>query len=589
MSARLSAAAGIGASYSSKGGGAIGVTGSASASRGREDGEGVTQRNTHVNAGNLLTMQSGGDTNLKGAVVSGRQVMADIGGNLNIESLQDTAVFDYKSQNLSASATVGYGVSVSVSASQSKIKNDYASVQEQSGILAGDGGFDIRVKGDTDLKGAVIASTQAAVDENRNQLVTATLTHSDIQNHADASTDSVGIAVSTSFGKSADGKENRNLTNSKYEAGKAVIGNLLNNGSESRSASSTTRSAIGAGEVVIANEDGQKEKTGKTASQTIASLNRDTVSTNTVLHKQDTDEMMAEAQIRQAFKQAVFQEATKLTDESYRRMFVEKTVVYEVTKDEQGNIHKRALSDEEKLNLKAGTDGKIHIANNGIFNDSAAASKYANQHSTAVEGPQYLIYFPEADNKASELMVAGYQKFLENDFFGLTNASEENKKMMQQYGQQGLQLDGHSRGSLTIGSALESLDRQPENQGILSKTNVHFFGPAYSANTADGLLSNLQNREAITDLEKKNEMVLRMQNHNADPVGGYFVVGNNPGTGGTIPEGSNSMKEAINALGGDFTVHNCYGNSTNDECRKFWNDSLGNRPQSKPVRTYKKE
>ncbi|MDN7941283.1 hemagglutinin repeat-containing protein, partial [Burkholderia multivorans] len=40
-----------------------------------------------MTAGNTLTIESGGDTNLKGAVASGRQVIADVGGNLNIESL----------------------------------------------------------------------------------------------------------------------------------------------------------------------------------------------------------------------------------------------------------------------------------------------------------------------------------------------------------------------------------------------------------------------------------------------------------------------------------------------------------------------
>ena len=58
-----------------------------------------------------------------------RQLTADIGGNLNIESLPGTASFDSKSQNVSVSATVGFGISMSASFNQSKIKNDYASVR----------------------------------------------------------------------------------------------------------------------------------------------------------------------------------------------------------------------------------------------------------------------------------------------------------------------------------------------------------------------------------------------------------------------------------------------------------------------------
>ena len=49
----------------------IGVTASVSGSKGaHEDGDGMTQLNTHVNAGDKLVIISGGDTNIKGAVAS---------------------------------------------------------------------------------------------------------------------------------------------------------------------------------------------------------------------------------------------------------------------------------------------------------------------------------------------------------------------------------------------------------------------------------------------------------------------------------------------------------------------------------------
>ena len=41
---------------------------------------------------------------------------------------------------------------------------------DQSGIKAGDEGFDVKVKGNTDLTGAVIASTDAAIDCETNTL-----------------------------------------------------------------------------------------------------------------------------------------------------------------------------------------------------------------------------------------------------------------------------------------------------------------------------------------------------------------------------------------------------------------------------------
>ena len=51
--------------------------------------------------------QSGGDTTLKGTVVAGKKVAADVGGNLNIESLQDSSVYASKDQSIGGSVTVG--------------------------------------------------------------------------------------------------------------------------------------------------------------------------------------------------------------------------------------------------------------------------------------------------------------------------------------------------------------------------------------------------------------------------------------------------------------------------------------------------
>lgn len=175
----------------------------ASGGRGKADGNDLTHTNTHVEAGDTLTLKSGGDTTIKGAVARGEKVIADIGKDLKIESLQDTSTYDSKQKSLGGSLSVGYGrVSGSVSASSSKIESDYASVTEQSGIRAGDQGFDVKVKGDTDLKGGAITSTQQAIDDNKNTFQTGgQLTLSDIQNKAEykAKSASVNIGTSLSF------------------------------------------------------------------------------------------------------------------------------------------------------------------------------------------------------------------------------------------------------------------------------------------------------------------------------------------------------------------------------------------------------
>ncbi|MBK9446256.1 MAG: hypothetical protein IPO00_09260 [Betaproteobacteria bacterium] len=91
-----------------------------------------------------------------------------------------------------------------MSASSSKIKSDYGSVTEQSAIRAGDKGFDVDVKGDTDLKGGAITSTQQAIDNNKNSFKTGgELTTSDIENKAEYKAKSTSVNVGT--GLSFDG------------------------------------------------------------------------------------------------------------------------------------------------------------------------------------------------------------------------------------------------------------------------------------------------------------------------------------------------------------------------------------------------
>jgi filamentous hemagglutinin len=158
---------GVGMQLGGSGAG-VGFTASASSGKGKAEGESISYTNTHVTAGEKVIVESGGDTTLAGAVVSADRVEADIGGNLLIESLQDSASYREKSKQSSASATFGAGAGGSFSASKTDIQSEYASVGEQSAIRAGDGGFGIKVEGKTVLKGGAITSTQVAVDERRN-------------------------------------------------------------------------------------------------------------------------------------------------------------------------------------------------------------------------------------------------------------------------------------------------------------------------------------------------------------------------------------------------------------------------------------
>jgi filamentous hemagglutinin len=323
--------------------------------------------------------------------------------------------------------------------------------------------------------------------------------------------------------------------------------------------------------------------TGKTTEEAIAGLSRNASLDNQALARPDLGKLQTSAEFEQALNGLGYQIGTHFTDEAYRTMFVKPADVYEVSYDKDGiAIPGRKLTDEEKANLQPGRDGRVHIADNGIFNGNEAAAKYADQHSSAGDGPQYYIAFPEAGNALSELLIAGYQKNLENDFSGLTNATEETKWMMLNYGREGLHLDGHSRGSMTIGNAMTAIAKTPGAEGILSGTTLSFFGPAYNAGKADQILGLLQDRNAISDAKKRQEMVLTLQNHIADPVGRF--VGGNPATGGTIPDGSTTIREMIRAgTGQKDTSHNCYGSSKDAACGNFWRDVPIRMPISVPV------
>ncbi|QHI99285.1 filamentous hemagglutinin N-terminal domain-containing protein [Xylophilus rhododendri] len=239
-----SASVGIALQAGSSGSG-IGFNAAASMARGHADGEDVIQSNSHISAGNRVDIHSGGDTNIIGGVISANQVAADIGGKLTIQSLQDTSRYESRQQSAGASVMVGAGGggSASFSNSNSKSNADYASVAEQSGIQAGAGGFQVNVKGSTDLVGGIIASTQAAVDSGVNRFDTQSLTTSDIQNHADYNAS--GFSLSGSYspggtGKASDGSKQGATPNS---AG-GINGAAAGIGSASGHASSTTTSGI---------------------------------------------------------------------------------------------------------------------------------------------------------------------------------------------------------------------------------------------------------------------------------------------------------------------------------------------------------
>ncbi|MBS9426437.1 VENN motif pre-toxin domain-containing protein, partial [Photorhabdus caribbeanensis] len=147
----------------------------------------------------------------------------------------------------------------SLNASRNKLHSNYDSVQEQTGLFAGKGGYQVNVGDHTQLDGAVIASQ---ADKTKNTLNTGTLGFKDIKNQADFTVEQQSAGVS--LGQPTAGQVLNNL---------AVNG--LTGTHNSGHDSSTTHAAVSDGNLII------RDKAHQT--QDVATLSRDTDNAANVL------------------------------------------------------------------------------------------------------------------------------------------------------------------------------------------------------------------------------------------------------------------------------------------------------------------
>ncbi|MFN0804958.1 contact-dependent inhibition effector tRNA nuclease [Escherichia coli] len=278
---------GVGVSFGGgTNGGGLSIFASINGSKGSEKGNGTTWTETTLDAGKNVSLTSGRDTTLSGAQVSGEKVTADVGNNLTISSLQDSDCYDSRQNSVAAGGSFTFGSmsgSGYASISQDKIKSNYDSVREQSGIYAGKDGFDVTVGNHTQLNGAVIASTAT---DDKNSLSTGTLGWSDIHNQADYKASHTGISSSGGSGMSA----------SQMVASNAIAGaaNALTGMSGSSGhAEGTTSSAISGGNLIIRDKESQK--------QNIAGLSRDPENANgsiaPIFDREKEQKRLQEAQV----------------------------------------------------------------------------------------------------------------------------------------------------------------------------------------------------------------------------------------------------------------------------------------------------
>ncbi len=155
--------------------------------------------------------------------------------------------------------------------------SNFDSVQEQTGIFAGAGGFDITVGEHTQLNGAVIGSTATA---DKNKLDTGTLGFSDIENKADFKVEHQSVGIST--GGNIGGQFAGNMANG-----------LLVGANNEGHADGITHAAVSDGTITI--RDTEKQQ------QNVDDLSRDVEHANNALtpifDKEKEQNRLREAQL----------------------------------------------------------------------------------------------------------------------------------------------------------------------------------------------------------------------------------------------------------------------------------------------------
>ncbi|WP_368266066.1 hemagglutinin repeat-containing protein [Dickeya chrysanthemi] len=270
---------GVSIGVSASGSFGLSVSASVNAAKGNLRGDGLTHTESLLEAGRTAVLGSGRDTTLQGAQVSAETITARVGRDLLVRSEQDSDRYDSKQQSVSAGVTIpiyGGGGGASFSFSRDKVHSNFDSVQEQSGLFAGTGGYDIHVGSHTQLDGGAIASTAGA---DRSRLETGTLGFSNIDNRAEYSASHTGGGFSTSAPVGLQVLSN-------------VGGLMLAGANQSGASSGTTYAAVSDGTLIIRDRAGQQQDVG--------GLSRDTAGANSGALNPIFDKEKVESRLRQA-------------------------------------------------------------------------------------------------------------------------------------------------------------------------------------------------------------------------------------------------------------------------------------------------
>ena len=243
----------IGASLS-KGGYGIGA--SYGKGKGQIEETTLTHTPSDITAKNTVSLSSGNDTLIRGGTIKGNKITANA-GRMSIESEQDKKNYKEtsKTSGLSISYTPGSAVTVSGGKGKTNTDSAYESVTKQAGIYAGQEGYDIQVKNNTRLKGAVIDSQ---AEKEKNRITTGTLTWENIDNKAEYKASGKGISYTNGAGIPLNAL--------------GLLSNMVPTVKDK--AETTTTSAVSQGTITITDKENQKQDIEKLNRNTEDSLNK---------------------------------------------------------------------------------------------------------------------------------------------------------------------------------------------------------------------------------------------------------------------------------------------------------------------------
>ena len=369
----------------------------ANASKGKEfaNSDSVNYANSQINVGNTTTFDIANDVNIKGGVINTDKAQGAIGGDVNIESLQDIATYDSNQKNMGFTLDVdlvnsGAGSSLSVNDGKTNINADYKAVNEQSGIFTGDGGFDLEVGGKTTLIGGAITTTDAAVAAGLNNYVSkGGIETQDIENKTryEGGAIQVGVSLGNTTGKP-----------------QATM-NGLGYGTDSDSDSSTTKAGI----------------TGIAGNSEITTDNRDEYAgklENVFDETRVNEELGAQVEITQAFDQERRKIKTELNQEEEKLRNAAKEALENGDRDSWEAYSQEADKIQQKSLIFDGISGALYGPNsNGAvgYVAKAISPQVAFQIGQAFKDNDYA----NSKNKDNELSGVGSpQHLLAHDILG---------------------------------------------------------------------------------------------------------------------------------------------------------------------------